>query len=368
MSHGKIRENKTCLNCGHLVEERFCPHCGQENTEPRQPFYYLFTHFIEDFTHYDGQFWRTIKYLLLRPGKLTKEYLLGKRQAFVAPVKLYIFVSFVTFLLFGLLPKSHESETEIKASKTAATIEQRENTKKALDEFQKSGLISSETSANAKNIVDSLEIKDSLNEKTSLRNEEVLDKALASKTAIGGAYNMKEYDSIHAKKGGMFSFISRPVVKKMFELKESGLTRDQIKERYKQTVIHTIPKALFIYLPLFAFFLWIFHNKKRWLYFDHGIFTLHYFSFLLLSTLIYTIINRIGDLLPNNILLTVIFSLINIILFSYTLIYFFIAHHRTYESRKRVSIIKGSVLFITNFIGVTFMLTILMYISLILLH
>ncbi|WP_228372498.1 DUF3667 domain-containing protein [Chryseobacterium daeguense] len=75
MSHGKLREEKDCLNCGHLVEERFCPHCGQENTQTRQPFHYLFTHFVEDFTHYDGQFWKTMKYLLFRPGKLTKEYL-----------------------------------------------------------------------------------------------------------------------------------------------------------------------------------------------------------------------------------------------------------------------------------------------------
>jgi hypothetical protein len=30
-------------------------------------------------------------------------------------------------------------------------------------------------------------------------------------------------------------------------------------------------------MPIFAFS-WLFHNKKRY-YFDHGIFTLHYFSF-----------------------------------------------------------------------------------------
>ena len=119
MSHGKPREEKNCLNCGHHVEEKFCPNCGQENTEPRKPFHYLFTHFIEDFTHYDGQFWGTIKNLLFKPGKLTNTYLEGKRQQFVPPVKLYIFMSFVTFFLFAMFPPfnfNFSGENKIKTS------------------------------------------------------------------------------------------------------------------------------------------------------------------------------------------------------------------------------------------------------------
>jgi len=54
--HGKLRENKRCESCGHFVESRFCPECGQENIETRQPFHYLFTISIEDFVHYDGRF------------------------------------------------------------------------------------------------------------------------------------------------------------------------------------------------------------------------------------------------------------------------------------------------------------------------
>ena len=104
MSHGKLREEKNCLNCGHIVEEKFCPNCGQENTETRRPFHYLFSHFIEDLTHYDGQFWGTIKNLLFKPGKLTQTYLEGKRQRYVPPVKLYIFISFITFFLFSIIP------------------------------------------------------------------------------------------------------------------------------------------------------------------------------------------------------------------------------------------------------------------------
>ena len=90
--------------------------CGQENAESRKSFHYLFTHFVEDFTHYDNAFWKTIQYLLFRPSRLTREYLSGKRKKYVAPVKLYIFISFITFLMISLFPanineKIDKSET-----------------------------------------------------------------------------------------------------------------------------------------------------------------------------------------------------------------------------------------------------------------
>ena len=96
MSHHTTREDKTCLNCGESVEERFCGHCGQENIETRMSFLGLIAHFAEDLTHYEGKFWKTIKYLFFKPAFLTKEYLKGKRTSYLPPVRLYIFVSFFT--------------------------------------------------------------------------------------------------------------------------------------------------------------------------------------------------------------------------------------------------------------------------------
>src|SRR5690606_11462970 len=79
------------------------PKCGQENIETRQSFHYLFTHFIEDLVHYDGSFWKTLKNLLFKPGILTREYLKGKRKEYVAPVKLYLFISFFVFFVGGII-------------------------------------------------------------------------------------------------------------------------------------------------------------------------------------------------------------------------------------------------------------------------
>lgn len=365
MSHGKIREDKNCLNCGYNVEERFCPNCGQENTQPKQPFHYLFTHFIEDFTHYDGQFWKTMQYLLFRPGKLTKEYLSGKRQWYVAPVKLYIFISFITFFLPSLFSKSQEDIAE-HGNKTYSSkeIEEEKKKEKAV-KFADS----------LKTILTKESVKQNKDLKIGKINEndietDALGETKDGKISVLGATNMKQYDSLSNKnteKNSLYSFLN-PFAKKIFNLQEEGFKRDQIFEKFGETLVHTLPKALFIYLPIFAFFLWLFHNKKKWWYFDHGIFTLHYFSFLLLGILILIFTSKLIHCFPDYGILTFLNVLIKITGIIYMSIYFFVAHHRVYESSKRMSIFKGIFLFILNFIGLFCMFLLLIYASFIMMH
>ena len=362
MSHGKLREEKDCLNCGHLVEEKYCPNCGQENTETRQPFHFLFTHFIEDFTHYDGQFWKTIKYLLFRPGKLTKEYISGKRQQFVAPVKLYIFISFLAFFIPSLFPSDHSDEKkenpdlfvtskEEKAADDSAAIA-------AIKKIEANGSLTPEQSA---------KIAEKIKKDTINVEDDFFETDKRGAYIILGTTNIKQYDSLIAKKNSFFLKTGRPFANKYFELAEQGFTKKQIQEKFLETFVHMIPKALFIYLPLFAFLLWLFHNKKKWWYFDHGIFTLHYFSFLLVSILIL----RILDLFKDSIDISFINSLCGFtdaVITIYSIAYFFIAHHHVYESRKRVTVITGISLFVVNAIGIFILLTGLVVISFLMIH
>ncbi|RNA63661.1 DUF3667 domain-containing protein [Chryseobacterium nematophagum] len=375
MSHGKLREEKLCLNCENPVEERFCPHCGQENVEPRQPFYYLFTHFIEDFTHYDGQFWKTIQYLLFRPGKLTKEYLAGKRQLYVAPVKLYIFISFITFLLPSLLSSSKNESEDSQKVTSAEKIKQKKDAEKEFAKITdsiKSEVLKNEVLSKNKNVQPLIEnnlIK--INEiKNNAPDESLIDETEDGKIKILGAENKHEFDSTRRTSGEnkfLYAY-SEPFAKKIFSLQEKGLNKKEIFARYKSTFIHTLPKALFLYLPVFAFFLWIFHNKKKWWFFDHGIFTLHYFSFLLLGILLLIFISRLLDKFPDYGLFTLLAVLIHMAIIIYMSLYFFIAHYRVYESRKRMTILKGSLLFMINFVGILLMFLALMYISFLMMH
>jgi hypothetical protein len=50
----------------------------------------------------EGQLWRTLKALVLHPGRLTVEYLRGRKRQYVLPLRLYLTVSVVFFLLLRL--------------------------------------------------------------------------------------------------------------------------------------------------------------------------------------------------------------------------------------------------------------------------
>ncbi len=364
MSHGKLREEKDCLNCGHLVEEKYCPNCGQQNTETRQPFHYLFTHFVEDFTHYDGQFWGTLKNLLLKPGKLTNTYLEGKRQKFVPPVKLYIFVSFITFFLFALFPPF---EVNFQGKGTSKILPQ----KNKITEIQKAI-----SEARAKEKLDDADrlyiskldaaLKDSakINE---IEGTFDMNKSLDDDIKVSGYNNRKSFDSAAAKNPSSFDFINVPFAHKYFELKEQGVKKGDILKKLFENSFHNLPKALFIYLPVFAFFLWIFHNKKKWWYFDHGIFTLHYFSFLLLNILIFSFLNKLTEAIPIGAINWILYLVMTGMVL-YSGVYFFIAHHRVYHSHGFVSLIIGFILFSINFIGFLFLVCGLALISFLMIH
>jgi hypothetical protein len=337
MSHSPIRKDKTCLNCRHVVEQKFCPNCGQENTDSRKTFHHLFIHFFEDLTHYENAFWKTIKNLLFKPSTLTKEYLSGKRLSYLAPVRLYIFISFITFLLIAMFPN--------KVS---------ENLSKSENDIT-SNLIKQEKKEEAKDSHD----KNYLESKTM---KQVNKNYFRLKT-------MKEIDSIqkYGKESEKLSDFQYWVYEKAAHVTEHN-TKREIIEKFIESFIHNIPKILFIIMPFFAFFLWIFHSKKRWYYFDHGIFTLHYFSFLLLMFLILFIVQKLFGLFGENSPLAIIANIINFVGIIWMCYYFYPAHHRFYGESRFVSFVKSVILFFINSFFILFLLVFYMLYIFINLH
>ncbi len=324
MSHGKIRADKTCQNCSSQVTDRFCSFCGQENTETRQPFHYLFTHFVEDFVHYDGSFWSTIRRLFFKPGVVTKEYLSGKRNSSVNPVKLYIFVSFMTFFTLAVFPSKKIIDTAIKIeSPDHADVEQ------AVGNAKKLGYLDS---IQVEKITTEIERGDK-------RNEIIIDtKDQASLDKVEGEFP-----------------ILKPITKKIMEVHERKLTNEELFHLFKNNFLSAIPKGLFIYMPIFAFVLWVFYNKKQWWYFDHGIHTLHYFSTLLLSVTLITVLSRSVDWIDLDLLKWII-GVFNLVLACYLVFIFYKSANVLYGGSKWSNLVKISFVLFFNTIIFTFLI------------
>lgn len=92
-----------CLNCGTALQGPFCHYCGQPDKNLLRFFPALMRELLEDFLDFDSRFMRTLKPLLFRPGKLTRDYLDGRRFRYVPPLRLYIFSSLAFFFLAALL-------------------------------------------------------------------------------------------------------------------------------------------------------------------------------------------------------------------------------------------------------------------------
>lgn len=97
-SHHHVEPGTPCRNCGTPVEVRFCTKCGQLGADFHRPVWDLVASSIADMLALDGRLWKTLPPLILRPGRVTREYIDGKRARFVPPFRLFLLTSVIFFL------------------------------------------------------------------------------------------------------------------------------------------------------------------------------------------------------------------------------------------------------------------------------
>lgn len=92
-------KSSACLNCGTPRDgAEYCPHCGQEHRDPVRSVNDLVHQVLDDIFSLDSRIARTVGTLFRHPGRLTQEYLRGRRVRYVPPLRLYLMSSLVFFL------------------------------------------------------------------------------------------------------------------------------------------------------------------------------------------------------------------------------------------------------------------------------
>ncbi|HYD28642.1 DUF3667 domain-containing protein [Brevundimonas sp.] len=89
-----------CTDCGQPVEGKFCSNCGQP-THVHRSLLHLGEEMLHGVLHFDARIWRTLPLLAVNPGRLTREWVQGRRTRYVSPLAMFLFTVFLMFFVFS---------------------------------------------------------------------------------------------------------------------------------------------------------------------------------------------------------------------------------------------------------------------------
>src|ERR1700704_4455345 len=95
-----------CENCGAELCGKYCAVCGQAAIDYRRSFRHVIVDILDSFLNWDSKFFATIGWLVLRPWRLTNEFLAGHRVRYLHPLRLYLLASILFFFFINSWTKS----------------------------------------------------------------------------------------------------------------------------------------------------------------------------------------------------------------------------------------------------------------------
>jgi len=322
----RLRGN-SCLNCNVTLagEENFCHECGQRNNINQLSFKLFVDEFFGDIFSYDSRLWGTVIPLIIKPGKVAYEFVLGKRKEFVNPFRTYLTVSLIFFLIYGLLGTlSQYNNDGTKISKTTFFNLNTNNDDDKLSTTEKDSILN-KTLANVKedvaiNLDSTLKANnvnlDSINlDKVSL--DTIKNKAAEQSKFVKKVtrfYDYYEENNEHTAVQALDSlgysnnFWNRFYYDKAISVNE--MMKDK-GESFNQKIFSGLSIAIFLFLPIFALFLKLFYIRRKYTYMEHMVFVFYtqsvFFLLLLLFLIIYFFSNGKDGLIALPIVLFAIY-------------------------------------------------------------
>src|SRR6188474_54544 len=110
MSETLSQPTPHCPNCGAPRAERFCAACGQNSRSYLRATREIVGDVLSEVFDLDSRLGRTLRFLVLRPGYLSREFASERRASYVSPVRLYIVVSLVFFGVLSLMTRFESND------------------------------------------------------------------------------------------------------------------------------------------------------------------------------------------------------------------------------------------------------------------
>lgn len=251
----------TCQDCGRPVTGKYCAECGQSVGVHALTVGEVFHDVVHSVLHLDSRVWRTLRSLLLRPGELSRAFIAGQRQRYLPPFRLYLVISIVFFALTAMLPQSSQAplfQVDKSGEVVVAPVTPR---------LPKEG-----------------DAPPAPSDTKSTRQELEQVAAQVERGMPAGEIP-----------GGVSINLGWPRLDLLLE-EAAGKIRQDGGRRLAQLFFATMPKLMFLFLPLMAAVAQFFYRRPRRLYAEHLVLFLHVHAFVFLLLSITTLIGAAASL------------------------------------------------------------------------
>jgi hypothetical protein len=325
-------EMPECLNCGAHLRGQYCGNCGQRGRSRLISLWELIRDAFGDLFELDSRLWRTLVPLMIRPGRLTHDYLQGRRARYMPPFRMYLVLSLLFFVVAFFDPRDtfgifYEPQT-LEQSKDEKRREAAEVADEVRRDLAEEGLI----------IGAPAELEDA--------GEDAADGLNIRINGDDGAEAECQVDD--------FSISGPDWLKRRLTPERLVHVCEQMKKdngrQFLQNLYDNMPVALIVLLPIMAFVLKALYPLSRRYYVEHLLFFVHFHAFMFLILTLQILIGRLNSVLPTpeavGILLIVAASF-------YVPVYLFVAMRRVYGQGRLLTTAKYMVLTVSYLAGFT---------------
>lgn len=275
--------HQLCSDCGAQVTGRFCSDCGQP-AHVHRTLLHLLEELLHGVMHFDSRVWRTLPLLFFRPGRLTREWVHGKRTRYVSPLAMFLFTVFVMFMLLSFMPVSDlPSVNERLDQATAAQAQAQARADRAQSAFEAAtpGKDRQERSADVRKAQSDL----------AKSKAEVARLAETSRVTATAGSNWKESLAESARSGSL----ELNAGDEKFEQKIRKKLQNPDLALYK--LQQTFYKFSFLLVPLsIPFVALLFLWKRGFTLYDHGVFVLYSLTFMSMLIMVTAAATRLGGM------------------------------------------------------------------------
>lgn len=355
-----------CLNCGAQLAGQYCGQCGQRASNRLISLWELLRDAFGDMFELDSRLWRTLIPLMLRPGRLTSDYLRGRRMRYMPPFRMYLVLSLLFFLIVFFDPR-HELALLYEPAAVPAAGEEAAGA-------GESSMLAPGEEAEARRALEELVEEGVIDEAVLGRFEAAVAAGAAPEAAdapapveeSGGDADASDEPGVNITSGegdercnvGDMDLADAP------HFIQRRITEERVRhvcERVTdvglygvlRAMLDNVPVALLLLLPALALVMKLLYPLSRRYYVEHLLFIVHFHAFFFLLVTLQVLWARsmgaLGAPSPVSVLPIIATSL-------YVPVYLFRSMRSVYEQGRALTLLKFVVLIVAYVTGLAFML------------